>query len=211
MQTIATAEVRWFYPGQIPAGVAAWFASAQGPIEYQSPRVDEYLLIRETDSVNVKFREGRIEVKQRYGEVVNREFVGGGVGAIEFWRKWSFDVDKKNSNNNFRGFGDDWLAVRKDRIVHIYALQADGRVAPVPDLGLVEHGCSLELTQIDAAGQHWWSICFEEMGPEDRLMETLVAVADQLLRSFTASPLSVCASYGYSAWLQRLFDSLPLT
>jgi hypothetical protein len=209
MQT--TAEVRWFYRGGIPAEVAAWFADGAGPIEHQPPRVDEYLVVRETDSVNVKFREGRIEIKQRYGDTVTRGFSGGSVGTVEFWRKWGFGVGRGNSNGNLNGIRDTWLAVRKDRMARAYALQPDGTVTPLADLLSVDHGCSLELTEVVAGGEQWWSLCFEELGPAEHLMKALVDVADQVLATFEDFRFTADASCGYSAWLQRFPDPVHPT
>jgi hypothetical protein len=209
MQT--TAEVRWFYQGQIPARVVAWFGNGPGAIDHQPPRVDEYLLIQETDSVNVKLREGRIEIKQRYGDAVHRVFAGGSVGEIEFWRKWGFGIDKKNSNGNLDENEAAWLAVRKDRMARTYELRPDGAVLPLADLVVIEQGCSLELTEVEAAGERWWSLCFEEIGPADRLRETLVAVADHVLVTLDDFSLEGHASCGYSAWLQRFVDQVSPT
>jgi hypothetical protein len=206
-----TAEVRWFYPGEVPEEVAAWFADGAGPVEQQLPRVDEYLLIRETDTVNIKFREGRIEIKQRYGDVVQQEFADGSSGAIELWRKWGFGVDKKNSNGNLVETGDVWLAVRKDRRVRAYTLQVDGKIAPLPTSVFIEQGCSLELTEVDAGGERWWSLCFEAVGPTELLVEILIAVVDQVLANSGDFRLAAHASHGYSAWLQRFTDYLALT
>jgi hypothetical protein len=207
MQT--TAEVRWFYQGKIPVEVAEWFANSAGPIDYQPPRVDDYLLIPDANSVNVKLREGRIEIKQRYGAAVRHRFAGGSAGNIEFWRKWGFDVAQGSSNGDFEETADTWLAVRKGRMARTYALQAEGGVTPLTDLREIEHGCSLELTEIEAGGEHWWSLCFEGLGLADRLMETLVTVADQVLATSNTFRLDNHDSCGYAAWLQRFVHRVP--
>ena len=68
---IATAEVRWFYRGPLPAAVRAWFEARGSRMAYQAPRRDRYLGLP-GDALNVKLREGRIEIKlrQRQGEVL---------------------------------------------------------------------------------------------------------------------------------------------
>jgi hypothetical protein len=78
-------------------------------------------------------------------------------------------------------------------------------------LVVIEQGCSLELTEVEAAGERWWSLCFEEIGPADRLRETLVAVADHVLVTLDDFSLEGHASCGYSAWLQRFVDQVSPT
>jgi hypothetical protein len=76
-------------------------------------------------------------------------------------------------------------------------------VIPLPGSSSVEHGCSLELTQVEAGGERWWSLGFEAVGPATVLVETLVDVANRVLSTAEHFRLTTATSCGYSAWLQR--------
>ena len=62
----ATAEVRWFYEGAVSPEVLEWFEQGELTPEEQPYRVDYYLRLSDRDSLGIKLREGRIEVKQRH-------------------------------------------------------------------------------------------------------------------------------------------------
>ena len=87
-----TEEIRWFFSGTTPKSVTAWYEAQVCAASDQPPRTDFYLRLDDDDSLGIKLREGRIEVKQRKeagGLVQLSEKV---VGQVEAWRKWSFDL-----------------------------------------------------------------------------------------------------------------------
>lgn len=200
---LLTAEIRWFHTGEIPAAVADWFSDGTGFVERQQPRVDIYLLNPETSALNVKFREGRLELKQRYSAAPGYQFAAGNAGTIELWRKWSFYLDRNSLNGNLDETAGAWLPVRKARTVRNYGLRPDGTVMPLSSGAQAEQACALELTEVDAGGERWWSLCFEALGPPSALEQTVIAVADHVLTAFGEFQLTAAASCGYAEWLQR--------
>ena len=78
-----THEVRWFAPGPVTQPVQAWF-KAFGKRVVQPPRIDSYLLGIDT-ALNIKTREGSLEVKQRTSDHGDFTFSSNLVGRVESW------------------------------------------------------------------------------------------------------------------------------
>ena len=81
-------------------------------------------------------------------------------------------------------------------------------MAPAVGLG-GEPGCEVELTEVHAGGQHWWTLGFEATGPADLLRSTLQVTAALVF----AHPLPGGVEPGpddsrsYAQWLrQRLTE-----
>ena len=65
---LPTTEIRWFFAGDVPAAVGAWFGRAVPAAEPPAARRDYYLQQAERrDDLGVKLREGRVEVKHLTG------------------------------------------------------------------------------------------------------------------------------------------------
>jgi hypothetical protein len=202
----STVEVRWFYPGTLPSEVLAWFQ--QGPHEPDRPpcRVDYYLRLRSIDSLGIKLREGRIELKQRYGQQRIVRFHNHVAGLAERWRKWSLALAE--SEGSFPGIltpALSWIAVRKVRELRKYLVVGPGQIITVPALEFPEQGCTVELTSIQADAAFWWTLGFEAFGDEASLRDHLLLTAEQVFAQGRAPrPLRPGASYGYPRWLTLL-------
>ncbi len=195
-----TVEMRWFYPGTIPANVLAWFAGNDKDDQVPARRVDHYLPLFDTDALGIKLREGRVEVKQRrrsFGEAHLHEQVSG---QMEHWRKWSFALAPEQGAET-----ESWTAVHKERWLRRYYPLDDGRLQVLPVSIYPERACDLEITNVRARGQAWWTLCFEAFGPEPALKALLVQVSGQILKSQPPPvPLTVEASYSYPRWLAEI-------
>lgn len=202
----ATVEVRWFYEGRVPEIVREWFRrGAYGPDE-QPRRVDHYLRLGETESLGIKLREGRIEIKQRHRPHGVVRFHERAAGLVEGWRKWSLPL---------AGVGEGlahalvpasaWIAVQKERSLRIYGMGSGGLLFPVPGVAYPEQGCGVELAAVEVGGAVWWSLAFEAFGDESSLQENLVsAVEDLFAREGVPLLLEAQASCGYPRWLALL-------
>ena len=200
----ATAEVRWFFSGLTPEGVGAWFSAEMPRPDLQPSRVDHYLIVRDTDGLGIKFREGRIEVKQRYDQGVMTTFADDAAGTIELWRKWGFGLAAYARDGEIFETLDAWVAVQKARQVRNYAVMPDGKLVVVPRSTYPHRECSVELTEVLALGDAWWTLGFEAMGAESTLRETLTIVARHVLTQPNAPTLDAADAYGYPRWLQLL-------
>jgi hypothetical protein len=197
-----TAEARWFFTGEIPETVLSWFVSDFPTLEEQSTRTDRYLLIGDTDGLGVKHREGRIEVKQRFGQPRPMVFAPRAAGVVELWRKWGFGLAEYAPDGEILERQDAWVSVQKSRLTRNYRVEsADTLVAAPRSLSPVRE-CTVELTQVLVGDQAWWTIGFEAMGLERLLVETLTIAARHLLVGSDILDLGLENSYGYPRWLQ---------
>jgi hypothetical protein len=197
-----TAEVRWFFKGPVPRGVEAWFQRRMGSSEREPPRVDRYLRLPDSESLNVKLREGRIEIKQRVGQASVVRFHEHVTGRVEIWHKWSFELARSDVHASHTVYpASSWIAVRKERWLRTYQVEGNkdygGQSAAEPPA----QGCELELTTVRVAGQTWWTLAFEAFGEESPLEEILLSVARHIFDIDEPPLLPVGQSRGYAAWL----------
>ena len=206
-----TVEVRWFYPGQVPSSLMAWFRQVEGDAEEQPCRVDHYLRLETTEALGIKLREGRIEIKQRRHRLGLVRFHEPVAGQIEAWRKWSFALTGAVASlGGSLAPASAWIAVEKERTLLLYQVGSGERIVPLPAGSYEPYGCGLELTRIRARGAAWWSLGFEAFGQEANLQQSLVAVARHLLASGTVPRLEAAASCGYPRWLEGITKSQNL-
>jgi hypothetical protein len=199
-----TLEVRWFFKGEIPQGIWDWVED-RGLNSIAAPaRIDYYLRIAESDSLGVKLREGRIEVKQRFGqrEIVN--FGDQAAGYLEQWRKWSFPVlDTQEVLAELGSNPSNWVGVRKTRHLGIYQSTDHGIEQAAADTSL-NLGCGWEFValQVEGLQEPWCSVGFESFGTSAKQRDILLSVAENLLLMKLAPKLGLVDSFGYPRWLQ---------
>jgi len=192
-------EVRWIFPGQMETAVAEWFG--RFPAESQS-REDRYLVDPQLRGLSVKVRGGlALELKVYCGSPGILDLAGRARGRMEFWRKWSWPMSPLDLD-----LGDvaGWRPVRKRRRISRFALAGRPVVAPAPGRGR-EPRCQVELTEIRAHGQDWWTLGFEAAGPAHLLSSELQAAAALVF----AQPLPGSVEPGpdkcrsYAEWLDQ--------
>jgi hypothetical protein len=206
ISVLSTAEVRWFHAGKIPGKLRSWFrklaANADVKAGLQPLRTDHYLLERDTDALGVKFREGRVEVKQRQGERRLSSFGPGWDGYVESWRKWGFPlIDARRRGKDFESF-DNWIAVQKKRRVITYSISPKGKLIALSGDAGAERGCSVELTQVRVKKTLWWTLGFEAKGRRENLESTLEQVARAVLNGSAPPTFEPTDSLSYPGWLQ---------
>jgi len=204
---LPTVEVRWFNRGQTPPEVEAWFHQGEGSVDRRPRRVDHYLHIHQPGTLSVKFREGRIEVKQRFLRRDAIRLHPRVTGVVEHWRKWSFELaDAPQARATIARPAGSWIPVRKDRRLLTYRLTRDRRVvpatAPVAHRDARDQGCMMELTAVVAGEQDWWTLAFEAFGDESGLEDVLLDVAGAVLRAREPPVLNAAESRGYADWLR---------
>lgn len=197
-----TMEVRWFQPESIPPSVSTWFQQIHPKSFVEPGRVDHYLLVNDADSLGIKLRQGRIEVKQRCGEFGAIRLHRRVRGVVEQWQKWSFGLVGSGydfSHQPVPAAG--WVGVHKERWLLTFRLTHDRQVVPAK-LDAPGPGCDLELSQVKAGSNVWWSLCFEAFGQQvASLEETLLCVASHVLERSDPPTLMEEASFGYPRWL----------
>ena len=191
----ASLEVRWFYPGALPASLRAWFGTPE-----EAVRTDVYGRPASPD-LNVKIRGEALEVKRRTAPPAPMHFADGLAGYAEAWTKWRFplpqagafaDLDRSNATH--------WIPVQKTRALRRFVVSEDGlhpRTAPPAPEAC---SCDVELTHLVVAGAPWWSLCLETSGPQDRQRDALLLAAVHVFDD-AAPPLDLAHSCSYPAWL----------
>ena len=201
----STDEVRWFLAGAIPETVTAWFGAQVCAAQVcaaptQPPRTDFYLQLDNDDSLGIKLREGRIEVKQREGVGTLVHLGQQAAGLVESWRKWSFNLAEAEERVT-----EQWLGVWKARRWCLFDMGGNGRITPADTTTSLEQGCACELTEVRLthSSERWWSLGFEAFGGTavDR-RERLLLVAKWFLGRVDAPILAVDQSYSYPRWLE---------
>jgi hypothetical protein len=164
-------EVRWIFPGQLEPAVAGWFGRFPAGTE---SREDTYLLDPQLRGLSVKIRGGgSLEVKVYCGSPGILEVAGRARGRLESWQKWSFPFSPPRQDSDGPA---GWTPVRKRRRISRFWL-ASGQIA-TRAAGLDgQPGCEVELTEVRARGQDWWTLGFEATGPADLLRSVLEATA----------------------------------
>ena len=197
--------MRWFFRGDVPLEVQAWFHAGQGQPAEPQVRVDHYLRIAEGDTLGIKLRDGRIEVKQRqhqFGAVALHERV---TGIAEQWRKWSFALaDRTDYFSSVAVPALGWVGVHKRRWLSRYRITDSRELLAMSLTRYPDEGCDLELTSVGISGCEWWTLGFEAFGTEASLQEHLSLAAEQLLEATKPPSLPTQNSFGYPRWLQIL-------
>jgi hypothetical protein len=124
--------------------------------------------------LSVKVRGGgTLEVKAYRGSPGILEVAGRARGRMESWQKWSFPFSPLSQNS---GDPAGWRPVRKRRRISRFSWASGQIVAPGSGLGQ-QRRCEVELTEVRAGGQDWWTLGFEATGPADLLRSELEATA----------------------------------
>jgi len=184
---VRTLEVRWILPGRFGSAVAGWLGRFPGEVEI---REDIYLLEPDLRGLSVKVRAGRaLEVKAYQGSTGVLEVTGRALGRMESWQKWSFPCDRLSRED---GDPVGWIPVRKRRRVSWFSLVGG------------ETGCAVELTEVRAREQDWWSLGLEATGPDEARHNELEAAAAHV---FARSPPDLAEfglhdSLSYAAWIR---------
>jgi hypothetical protein len=203
-EAVRSLEVRWIFPGQMETAVARWFG--RFPARTES-RQDTYLVDPPLPGLSVKIRGGgALEVKAYRGSPGILEVTGRARGHMESWQKWSFPFSPPRQES---GDPASWRPVRKRRRISRFS-QTSGQivVAPLPGLGQPPR-CEVELTEVRAGGQDWWTLGFEATGPAGllrrELQATAVLIFDQALPDGVQPGPDDSRSYAH--WLAQLPDA----
>lgn len=206
-----TLEVRWFVKGTPPSVVQRWFRlECPGELLPKEPEIREDLYayqkledvrkfqklepyLRDREAVNLKLREGNLELKLRQQKLGTQQFgnVPNSViweGNIEQWCKLTQQELKEHhlfeSSSILQNC---WICVYKEREQRL------------------EQGVESELTWLRINNECWWSVAFEmtktnKSRKKDKYFQEVVNRACQ---TYYGPKLSANNSYSYSCWLLK--------
>jgi hypothetical protein len=206
---VQSAEARWFILGALPDEVLRWFKGGQ-ILDSQGVQVHEYLLFPGCQSVGVKLREGRFEIKAILPASQSFSLDLGIQGTTEQWIKWSFASEGLPAIDPALHQSGLWLKVYKDRFLR--KLSADRgileEVSARPG-ALPGSGCNIELTRIEleANPRYWFSLGFEAFGPSAVAAKILREAIHLFFQEHGRVPgisLREGDSLSYPAWLAKV-------
>ena len=203
---LTSVEVRWFFEGPIPDEMEQWFCRGV-LLNKAAPREDHYVLFPAPLGLNVKLREGRLEVKSLVKALGARSFEADVSGNVQMWEKRSGgDTAFKEFERLRTGSPDLWIAVTKERTLRKFSPDGDSIKEVAAGKVFLSDGCNVELTKITVRGSASWSLAFEAYGDPARVEESLMRVAERVLsdKHRPRNPLSIANSHSYLEWLETL-------
>lgn len=187
VKVLRTLEMRWFKQGEIPLAISRWFnQDCPGKrVQEAESRIDWYLQpIAPCDNLNIKFRQGRLEVKWREQQFPPVALAQQGQGRVEQWVKWLCEAE---SMQDFLPQDPAWVAVEKARLQRQFVLSP-------------EAFCNVELTQLRVQEQNWWTFGLESTGDQDSLYQIVWEVGQNCPETFTKEDAAA-----YPHWLAQQF------
>lgn len=193
-----TTEVRWFFEGQVPAGVLTWFTN-NGTTGLVEERCDVYRVDEQPD-VGIKRRDGAtLELKLRVRPPEPLEIGRNVDGQVESWQRWSPAGGRVDLGHHTT-----WAEVDKTIIKRRFALNGDEIPLSVETRAMSHQGCDAEIVTISIDGVTAWSFAFAAFGPLDHHHRCLAAAWEALATDQPWPPqlrLQRQNSKGYPAWL----------
>jgi len=200
-----TLEVRWFGNALPPLSLQDWF----GQLDSESHEAwTDFYLISGDPGLNLKARDGKIQVKRRLTGPTACTFGPSASGHYEQWVKWSFDREAEGVGpwgENTTGL---WIPVEKTRRQRTFDSEAQSVLAsalPMHAAAMVK----IELTTFVVSEREAWTLCLETEGPPEGLVDTLSAAGEALFDADFPVTLATDQSSGYVRWLQRHSEVHP--
>ena len=202
-----TAEIRWFFRGNVPPEIQRWFFETAGPPELCAPletREDFYLRIPRCEHIGVKIRaaaDGNLEIKIRDVSIPGERIFQQYVGGLEIWQKVTIRSPIMSRDDSPSSGGTPWIRVPKTRAQRKYAVDA-GVVSPAAVEQQLVAGCAMEMTTLALRDSPWWTLGFEAFtGDSDQLTGVLKNAVSYALKDLPVFQLVAGESYGYPFWL----------
>lgn len=198
-------EMRWFYPGAVPSAVQEWWSgdSLGKPSDAAEEREDLYLYTTPMcEYLNMKLRQGRIEVKWRKAELGLLQFGDRCQGKLEKWVKWMCEDSASDRITPAAVSSEDpWIAVQKKRSQRLYKLSHDTPLTLTPIDEPTDGSCSVEVTTLHLQDSQWWSLAFDVFGEYVSIQAKIQPAIAFIFKNFPDIELNLDRSFGYPKWL----------
>lgn len=195
-----SAEIRWFWRNNPPAGFETWFRreDAHGcPSSDEEARTDVYFRDAEQTELGIKRRgaSAGVEIKSLVSTVYDGVAAAPFKGPVEIWTK------VKTKPLDFAAS----VALWKTRWLRTFDTSSTAPTEVPPGRPGPSVGCNLELTRVTVDGDTWWTIGFEAFGPLATVHESLRATANVL--AARRPPVLTDGLYAsYPAWLAQFYS-----
>jgi predicted component of type VI protein secretion system len=203
MDNFQTIEVRWFYPGELPAEISNWFETVGEHLENIDTRSDFYLQSSSPD-VGVKLRQGNLEVKYRQQELGQFTIDGMADSRIEQWSKWICMADGGGLSLTKLADKPGWLKVDKIRDRRLFRVEFGEQIALTQIATPAAEIASIELTQLQVSSQPWWTVACEYFGKDLDLDRQFLPLVRILSAGSSIATDRARVSCGYPQWLAAI-------
>ena len=201
-----TAEIRWFFK-QAPS-----FISLEQSLPFTRPseRTD-YYLAGSGPKLGIKWREGKIQIKQQQGEaqLYQNEAL---LGEIEIWKKWSFGLENREEYP-YELHTQHWIPVSKlRRLSRLEYDESRQSVHPLSTEKEANNICEVEITRVQSNDHEFFTLGLEASGCEDTLRMNLITAIEYLVSKDMHRGLKLSAgnSNNYARWLQSIIGNKSL-
>lgn len=203
MYVVTTAEIRWFYKGEIPADFLKWFGGFNGLFEEQGVRTDLYLKMNENTNYGIKLREGKFEVKKI---TANKGILSANhvEGIADTWIKWSLKADEQEEIDMAFRDSAHWIEVEKKRMMQKFIPDDKGHLIPHPTEFFPPKGISVELSRIFHNKEKFWTFGMEAFGHDNEIVDLLQSCFRHFFAKRPPTALSLDHSFSYPEWLRYL-------
>jgi hypothetical protein len=202
-----SAELRWFFQNDSFETVSEWFKNySEISPKSEKTRADFYLLFPGCDTVGVKLREEKFEIKALVSPPRPVKFDFGVSGKLDQWAKWSTEFSQIADFIDFEDKNGKWIKVEKTRLLRKFSAD-DGKPEEVDaEAAQPDAGCNVEATfiEIEAKPRKWVSVAFEAFGSIADTPKVLDETVQKFLSGYESIPgenLSLYSSFSYPAWL----------
>jgi hypothetical protein len=202
---LESVELRWFYKGQLPNELNTTFCNSDIKLEPES-RTDYYLLIENCDSLGIKLRNSRLEIKKlkrNHIELLNK-YVNG---KMEQWIRWEWN--DTNSFNEILQFiqankYNPWIKIDKKRLQKKFVIFDNSLLETLQDN--THFDFSIELTELKVSEHLWWSIGIDSSKIGDNI-HFFMQLIKRCINEKYQTNLKLASSYGYPEWVSKVISA----
>lgn len=221
---LASHEVRWIFEGAVGTThmVVDWFKGqriSEPPVRVEDwPeqwREDIYLVIPERADMGIKCRREPsddhglqslyVELKGLTAPLGPVRFSERAVGKVEQWVKWSYEGAQVPERllHLFDRDDQSCVLVRKKRIQRRVRLDTYGVDEEVPLDAVVSRGLTIELAQIEVAGEEFWTLGVEGFPDDSDMHLAFFRRVSAFVADFPGE-LPSSRTMSYAEWLTGL-------
>jgi hypothetical protein len=214
---VYSAEMRWFFKNRAEIKlIEKWFNTQGLFLANKWDRADIYLWQPGLNKLNVKIREGKIEVKILLADRGVTAFANHNTGLANDWVKYSFGLQESDEENEklLQQFSEQpgevqkqiWVRVDKERLLIKFSVDpVNNSWNKVPENTWPEEGCGVELTRIRVHDKTYYSFGLEAFSKTRQEPRNLEITLQHIIPEIQVIYLNHHHSNSYPGFLQELY------